>query len=165
MLFIWSLGKSVLSPKREITTKPLLPLNHGAHCTTFSGQLTRGALSCTSAAGGRGGAGDACTGFGLSFTAEAAGATVQMAGAIAAGTAEVAVVELGALSLLEASPSPSLRLPTAGCGALLLLMLRSSAPSGLERVRGLGSAGRSSPSAWPGSDVSMSPEFLQYRRI
>lgn len=115
--------------------------------------------------GGRGGAGEGCAGFGLSL---AGGVVVLTAAGVVAAAAEVAatvvvvvvVLALGGLSVLAASPSPSLRLPTAGWGVLLppilpLLLGRSSAPSGLERVRGLSSTSRSSPSAGPGSGVSM----------
>lgn len=154
--------------------------------TTFSGQLTRGTLSWYSAGGGTQtgsvgccSVGCCCVDFGLSLTATAgvdrdaapaapaaaAAATTAVAGTAvwAAAVETVAVVELGGLSLVDASPSPSTRLPTAGWDTFVLLVLprlpvllrRSSAPSGLERVRGLSSTGRSSPSAGPGSGVSM----------
>lgn len=145
--------------------------------TTFSGQLTRGTLSWYSAGGGTGvvSAGCCCVGFGLSLVATAAvesgtealvaapAAAVAGAAVWAAAVEIVTVVELGGLSLVEASPSPSTRLPTAGWdmfGILLpprlpVLLRRSSAPSGLERVRGRSSTRRSSPSAGPGSGVSM----------
>uniref|UniRef100_A0A8C9LWQ4 Uncharacterized protein n=1 Tax=Piliocolobus tephrosceles TaxID=591936 RepID=A0A8C9LWQ4_9PRIM len=64
-----------------------------------------------------------------------------------------------------ASPSPSLRLPTLACAPTA----RSSAPSGLERVRGRGSAACSSSSSSSsvgllGSTTSMAPVWLDGTR-
>lgn len=146
--------------------------------TTFSGQFTRGTLSWYSAGEGTDvvSVGCCCVDFGLSLvdTAVVDSGTAALAAAVAPVTAVgatawavdtemVAVVELGGLSLVEASPSPSTRLPTAGWDMLgfplpprlPVLLRRSSAPSGLERVRGRSSTRRSSPSAWPGSGVSI----------
>ena len=100
--------------------------------------------------GVRGGCGWA--GLGLSLATAGVGVgTVELAVVAAVGraagtevteTVVVIVVEIGVLSLLDASPSPSTRLPTAGCVVLALtlprlpvLLRRSSAPSGLERVQ------------------------------
>lgn len=150
--------------------------------TTFSGQLTRGTLSWYSVWGGTG-VGSVgcccCVGFDRSLVvaADVDRGTVGLAAAAAVTTAvgaadwaaaadTVEVVELGVLSLVEASPSPSTRLPTADWDMfgfvfpprLPVLLRRSSAPSGLERVRGRSSTRCSSPSAGPGSGVSMDPQ-------
>lgn len=125
-----------------------------------------------------GSVGCCCVGFDRSLVAAAAvdRGTVALAAAAAVTTAvgadwaaaadTVEVVELGVLSLVEASPSPSTRLPTADWDMfgfvfpprLPVLLRRSSAPSGLERVRGRSSTRCSSPSAGPGSGVSMDPQ-------
>lgn len=137
--------------------------------TTFSGQLTLGARSWTSEAGRTCDGSEGWLGLGLSLAgAIEAGTVFDMALAVdvaaAAMGAEIVVVMVdvdpGGLSVLAASPSPSTRLPTVGCegGGLFrppLLLRLSSAPSGLERVLGRSSAIRSSPSAGPGSALSI----------
>lgn len=139
--------------------------------TTFSGQLTLGARSWSSEARGICEASEGWLGLGLSLAAviEAGTAldmTLAVVAAAAAMGAEIVVVmvdvEPGGLSVLAASPSPSTRLPTVGCegGGLFrppLLLRLSSAPSGLERVLSRSSAIRSSPSAGPGSALSITP--------
>lgn len=137
--------------------------------------MTLGTRSWSSAAGGVCAANEGWLGLGLSL-AEAAIETgteldmmlavVVAAAAMGAGIVVVMVdVEPGGLSVLAASPSPSTRLPTVGCegGGLFsppLLLRLSSAPSGLERVLGRSSAIRSSPSAGPGSALSITPTRL-----